>query len=143
MQRGIQMDPWFDVSGIPSRVLFQTNYYSEAVGVLPPIQRFATILLSTFGSDPVRPWLGTNFNQLPRMNIVNKEELHSFVSTEVDKAKVQFFTLQDEETDVLTQDDIISTIDLVGVEVLEGSRVVVNILFKPLTTEAINVALTA
>ena len=139
MQRGIQMDPWFDVSGLPSRVLFQTNYYSEAVGVLPPIQRFATILLSTLGSDPVRPWLGTKFNQLPRMNIVNKTELHSFVSGEVDKAKVQFFTLQDEETDVLTQDDIISTIDLVSVDILEGSRIVVNILFKPLTTEAINV----
>lgn len=143
MQRGIQMDPWFDATGIPTKVLFETNYYTEATGVLPPIQRFASILLSTLGSDPVRPWLGTDFNKLPRMNIVSEEDLNDFVSAEVDKAKVQFFALQTEEAATMSNDDVISSISLNGVSILEGSRVVVNILFVPLTSEAINVALTA
>jgi hypothetical protein len=138
-KRGVLMQPRLDASGNIVLVKYDTNPYQYAVGVIRSIQKFSVVLLTTKGTDPIRPWFGTLFSSLLKMNITNKTDLDVFVNDQVDDAKNQFFTLQNEDT-TLIEVDRISNIKLVSVELSETGAISVTIRFYASSGDSVTIS---
>lgn len=125
----------------PTRVYYDTDPYNVAEGALRSFQRFVAIALTSVGTDSIRPWLGTALPQLPMYNIHVEDEMKLFVRDEVRKAITQFFTLQSQEIDTYSDMDIITAIDIVSVDILEGNRISIKLKFTPKNARAITMSL--
>ena len=141
LKTGVLIEPRFRKSGGIIRVTYETNPYDKATGLLRIVQKFSVILLTTKGSDKVRPWFGTYFPRLPQMNIGVKADLDIFVKDQVADAKSQFDVLQGEDKSTLSPDDYLQDVKILGVEVVNTNNVVVSLRFISATEQSLEQAL--
>ena len=125
----------------PVSIKYMTDPYNLAYGALRAFQRFAAIALTSVGTDSLRPWLGTAIPQLPMYNIHLEEDMKVFVRLELQKAIQQFFTLQSQEIDTYTDEDIITAIDIIAVEITSVNRVSAKLSFTPKNMQAVLLSL--
>ena len=113
--------------------------YKEAQGPLRAVQKFAIILMTTQGSDSLRPWFGTKMSRLSRMNIVDRVETELFIRDQVTEGVRQFFKLQAEESvqNAQTADDLITSIELLEVDINTANQVSVVIKLTPAKYSAV------
>ena len=141
LKTGVLIEPRFRKSGGIIRVTYETNPYDKATGLLRIVQKFSVILLTTKGSDKVRPWFGTYFPVLPQMNIGVKADLDIFVKDQVADAKSQFDILQSEDKSTLSPDDYLQDVKILGIEVVNTNNVVVSLRFISATDKSLEQAL--
>lgn len=116
----------------PVRLEYTLDPYDKAEGPLRAMQKFTVILLTTVGSDPIRPWFGTYISRLCRMNVVDRSETKIFVRDQISEAIRQFFKLQSEEAQQNTQtaDDVITSIELVELDLNSANQISLRIKFE-------------
>lgn len=118
-------------------VSYSLKTKKATIGPLRSMQKFKVILLTSTGTDPLRPWFGTKLNKLIRMNITNTTELRYFIRQECKSAINQFFNLQAGEAKQNNQKaiDVIDSIELVTVDIIDKK---INLVFriKPLRGDA-------
>ena len=141
LKSGVLIEPRFRKSGGIIRVTYETNPYDKATGLLRIVQKFSVVLLTTKGSDKVRPWFGTYFSRLPQMNIGVKADLDIFVRDQVADAKSQFDILQGEDKSTLAPDDYLRDVKILGIEVVNTNNVVVSLRFISATEQSLEQAL--
>lgn len=126
------LNPRLEKNVGPMRLQYTLDPYDKADGPLRAMQKFSVILLTTVGSDPIRPWFGTYISRLCRMNIVDRTETRIFVKDQISEAIRQFFKLQSEETkqNDQTVDDIITSIELVDLNLDDANQVYARIKFE-------------
>ena len=114
-------------------VSYELDPYDRAEGPIRAMQKFVVILMTTVGTDPLRPWFGTQMPQLCRMNIVDRAETRIFVQDQVSEAIRQFFKLQSGEysQNVQTADDIITAIELTDLTIDTGNYISLTLRFTP------------
>lgn len=115
------------------------NPYTTAEGPIRAMQKFLVILLTTVGSDSMRPWFGTYMPQMLHMNIVNRTETQLFIREQVSEAIRQFFKLQSGEATQNNQEaiDLISSIELKDLTINNSNQIFLNIKFTPVKQESI------
>ena len=118
----------------PVRLHYTLDPYDKAEGPIRAMQKLAVILMTTVGSDPIRPWFGTYISRLARMNVVDRTETKIFVRDQVSEAIRQFFKLQSEESQQNNQtaDDVISSIELVELDLNSNNEIFMRIKFESL-----------
>lgn len=126
------MNPRLEPNIGPVRLTYTLDPYDKAEGPLRAMQKFAVILLTTVGSDPIRPWLGTYISRLSRMNIVDRTETKIFIRDQVSEAIRQFFKLQSEESQQnrQTADDVITSIELVELDLDADNHAFLRVKFE-------------
>lgn len=126
------MNPRLEPNVGPEKLNYTLDPYDKAEGPLRAMQKFAVILLTTVGSDPIRPWFGTYISRLCRMNVVDRTETKIFVRDQVSEAIRQFFKLQSEEAtqNRQTADDVITSIELVDLDLSADNNVFLRIKFE-------------
>lgn len=126
------MNPRLEPDVGPVKLNYTLDPYDKAEGPLRAMQKFAVILLTTVGSDPIRPWFGTYISRLCRMNVVDRTETKIFVRDQVSEAIRQFFKLQSEEAtqNRQTADDVITSIELVDLDLSADNNVFLHIKFE-------------
>ena len=104
-----------------------------AEGPLRAVQKFSVILMTTQGSDTLRPWFGTKLSRLSRMNIVDRVETELFIRDQVTEGIRQFFKLQAEEStqNAQTANDLITSIELMEVAINDANQIYVVIKLTP------------
>lgn len=139
MISGLIINPRLNPKGYKDQVLYTLDPYDTVSGPLRAMQKFTAIMMTTKGTDPIRPWFGTHISQLCRMNIVNREETKLLIKDEISDAVDQFFKLQAEESfrNRQTSHDVIVSIDLVAVDINLSNQIAFNIRFTPLKQESI------
>ena len=95
--------------------------------------------MTTQGSDSLRPWFGTKMSRLSRMNIVDRVETELFIRDQVTEGVRQFFKLQAEESvqNAQTADDLITSIELLEVDINTANQVSVVIKLTPAKYSAV------
>lgn len=114
-------------------VTFTLDPYTTAEGPIRAMQKFVVILLTTVGSDSMRPWFGTYMPQMLHMNIVDRTETQLFVRDQVSEAIRQFFKLQSEEAVQNEQEanDLITSIELIDLSISTSNQINLSIKFTP------------
>lgn len=107
--------------------------YTTAEGPIRAMQKFMVILLTTVGTDSLRPWFGTYMPQMLHMNIVNRTETQLFVRDQISEAIRQFFKLQSDEAVQNNQEanDLITSIELVDLSINTSNQINASIKFTP------------
>lgn len=134
MISGLPINPRLKDVGVIQRVTYTLNPYDKAEGPIRAMQKLMIILLTTVGTDPIRPWFGTKLSRICMMNTANNEETKLLISDEVSEGIRQFFKLQSEEFNQNNQtaNDIIKSIELMDISIDANRRVSLKIKFTPL-----------
>lgn len=133
MISGLIMTPRLESNAGPVRVNYTLDPYDKVEGPLRAMQKFTVILMTGVGTDPIRPWFGTKLSKLVRMNVVDTTETKVFVRDQVSEAIRQFFKLQSLESAQNTQtaDDIITSIELMSLEINAANQISITVRFTP------------
>ena len=139
MISGLLINPQLISNVGPKQLKYTLEPYKEAQGPLRAVQKFAIILMTTQGSDSLRPWFGTKMSRLSRMNIVDRVETELFIRDQVTEGVRQFFKLQAEESvqNAQTADDLITSIELLEVDINTANQVSVVIKLTPAQYSAV------
>ena len=139
MISGVLINPQLISNVGPKQLKYTLEPYKEAQGPLRAVQKFAIILMTTQGSDSLRPWFGTKMSRLSRMNIVDRVETELFIRDQVTEGVRQFFKLQAEESvqNAQTADDLITSIELLEVDINTANQVSVVIKLTPAKYSAV------
>lgn len=139
MIKGLLINPQLEKNVGKQLVTCTLNPYTTAEGPIRAMQKFLVILLTTVGSDSMRPWFGTYMPQMLHMNIVNRTETQLFIREQVSEAIRQFFKLQSGEATQNTQEaiDLISSIELTDLTINNSNQIFLNIKFTPAKQESI------
>ncbi len=139
MIKGLLINPQLERNIGKQLITCTLNPYTTAEGPIRAMQKFLVILLTTVGSDSMRPWFGTYMPQMLHMNIVNRTETQLFVREQVSEAIRQFFKLQSNETTQNNQEaiDLISSIELTDLTISNSNQIFLNIKFTPVKQESI------
>ena len=115
MKIGLSIMPKYNKDRQAHKANFTTDSTEFSQGLHMCIQRFAAILFSEKGTDPLRPWFGTKLPALPRSNISSLAAITTFVTAQVDDASEQFFRFQNEEKATKTIDDMLQTVYIIDI----------------------------
>lgn len=139
MIKGLLINPQLEKNVGKQLVTCTLNPYTTAEGPIRAMQKFLVILLTTVGSDSMRPWFGTYMPQVLHMNIVNRTETQLFIRGQVSEAIRQFFKLQSGEATQNNQEaiDLISSIELKDLTINNSNQIFLNIKFTPVKQESI------
>lgn len=139
MIKGLLINPQLEKNVGKQLVTCTLNPYTTAEGPIRAMQKFLVILLTTVGSDSMRPWFGTYMPQMLHMNIVNRTETQLFIREQVSEAIRQFFKLQSGEATQNNQEaiDLISSIELTDLTINNSNQIFLNIKFTPVKQESI------
>lgn len=139
MIKGLLINPQLEKNVGKQLVTCTLNPYTTAEGPIRAMQKFLVILLTTVGSDSMRPWFGTYMPQMLHMNIVNRTETQLFIREQVSEAIRQFFKLQSGEATQNNQEaiDLISSIELTNLTINNSNQIFLNIKFTPVKQESI------
>jgi phage baseplate assembly protein W len=139
MIKGLLINPQLEKNVGKQLVTCTLNPYTTAEGPIRAMQKFLVILLTTVGSDSMRPWFGTYMPQMLHMNIVNRTETQLFIREQVSEAIRQFFKLQSGEATQNNQEaiDLISSIELKDLTINNSNQIFLNIKFTPVKQESI------
>lgn len=139
MIKGLLINPQLEKNVGKQLVTCTLNPYTTAEGPIRAMQKFLVILLTTVGSDSMRPWFGTYMPQMLHMNIVNRTETQLFIREQVSEAIRQFFKLQSSEATQNNQEaiDLISSIELKDLTINNSNQIFLNIKFTPVKQESI------
>lgn len=139
MIKGLLINPQLEKNVGKQLVTCTLNPYTTAAGPIRAMQKFLVILLTTVGSDSMRPWFGTYMPQMLHMNIVNHTETQLFIREQVSEAIRQFFKLQSGEATQNNQEaiDLISSIELTDLTINNSNQIFLNIKFTPAKQESI------
>lgn len=139
MIKGLLINPQLEKNVGKQLVTCTLNPYTTAEGPIRAMQKFLVILLTTVGSDSMRPWFGTYMPQMLHMNIVNRTETQLFIREQVSEAIRQFFKLQSREATQNNQEaiDLISSIELTDLTINNSNQIFLNIKFTPVKQESI------
>lgn len=139
MIKGLLINPQLEKNVGKQLVTCTLNPYITAEGPIRAMQKFLVILLTTVGSDSMRPWFGTYMPQMLHMNIVNRTETQLFIREQVSEAIRQFFKLQSGEATQNNQEaiDLISSIELTDLTINNSNQIFLNIKFTPIKQESI------
>lgn len=139
MIKGLLINPQLEKNVGKQLVTCTLNPYTTAEGPIRAMQKFLVILLTTVGSDSMRPWFGTYMPQMLHMNIVNRTETQLFIREQVSEAIRQFFKLQSGEATQNNQEaiDLISSIELKNLTINNSNQIFLNIKFTPVKQESI------
>lgn len=139
MIKGLLINPRLEKNVGKQLVTCTLNPYTTAEGPIRAMQKFLVILLTTVGSDSMRPWFGTYMPQMLHMNIVNSTETQLFIREQVSEAIRQFFKLQSGEATQNNQEaiDLISSIELTDLTINNSNQIFLNIKFTPVKQESI------
>lgn len=139
MIKGLLINPQLEKNVGKKLVTCTLNPYTTAEGPIRAMQKFLVILLTTVGSDSMRPWFGTYMPQMLHMNIIDKTETQLFVREQVSEAIRQFFKLQSDEATQNNQEaiDLISSIELTDLTINNSNQIFLNIKFTPVKQESI------
>lgn len=139
MIKGLLINPQLEKNVGKQIVTCTLNPYTTAEGPVRAMQKFLVILLTTVGSDSMRPWFGTYMPQMLHMNIVNRTETQLFIREQVSEAIRQFFKLQSGEATQNNQEaiDLISSIELTDLTINNSNQIFLNIKFTPVKQESI------
>ena len=139
MIKGLLINPQLEKNVGKQLVTCTLNPYTTAEGPIRAMQKFLVILLTTVGSDSMRPWFGTYMPQMLHMNIVNRAETQLFIREQVSEAIRQFFKLQSGEATQNNQEaiDLISSIELTDLTINNSNQIFLNIKFTPVKQESI------
>lgn len=139
MIKGLLINPQLEKNVGKQLVTCTLNPYTTAEGPIRAMQKFLVILLTTVGSDSMRPWFGTYMPQMLHMNIVNRTETQLFIREQVSEAIRQFFKLQSGEATQNNQEaiDLISSIELRDLTINNSNQIFLNIKFTPVKQESI------
>ena len=139
MISGLLINPQLISNVGPKQLKYTLEPYKEAQGPLRAVQKFAIILMTTQGSDSLRPWFGTKMSRLSRMNIVDRVETELFIRDQVTEGVRQFFKLQAEESvqNTQTADDLITSIELLEVDINAANQVSIVIKLTPAKYSAV------
>ena len=139
MIKGLLINPQLEKNAGKQLVTCTLNPYTTAEGPIRAMQKFLVILLTTVGSDSMRPWFGTYMPQMLHMNIVNRTETQLFIREQVSEAIRQFFKLQSSEATQNNQEaiDLISSIELKDLTINNSNQIFLNIKFTPVKQESI------
>lgn len=131
MISGLIINPRLEGKVGPVEVKYTLDPYDKAEGPVRAMQKFTVILMTTVGTDPLRPWFGTYLSRLCRMNIVDRTETQIFVRDQVSEAIRQFFVLQSAESsqNIQSSDDVISSIELVNLDINDANQISLEIKF--------------
>lgn len=131
MISGLIVNPRLESNVGKTEVLYSLDPYDKAEGPVRAMQKFTVILMTTVGTDPLRPWFGTYLSRLCKMNIVDRTETQLFVRDQVSDAIRQFFSLQSAEGGQNKQgaDDVISSIELVSLNINDANQISLEIKF--------------
>ena len=125
----------------PEKVSYTLKPKYNVKGPSRSIQKFVVILMTTLGTDPIRPWFGTLLNKLYLMNVAKGDTTSAFVKEQVLSAISQYFRLQSEEAvqngAECTDDDKIQSIDVVSITVDAEHHVIATLRFVPVNANAI------
>ena len=143
MIKGLLINPQLEKNVGKQLVTCTLNPYTTAEGPIRAMQKFLVILLTTVGSDSMRPWFGTYMPQMLHMNIVNRTETQLFIREQVSEAIRQFFKLQSGEATQNNQEaiDLISSIELKDLTINNSNQIFLNIKFTPVKQESITYSL--
>lgn len=141
MKKGVLMQPLLQYNKGRVSVAYETDPYGVAQGPIRAMQRYIVIVMSTLGTDALRPWFGTNLNALPSMNISSVAEIQLYVKDEIKSATAQFFRLQEEEASSTYPIDVIQSIELLNVEVSDTNNVRLDVMFYPLQSDSIKLSI--
>ena len=137
MKQGVLMQPMLTRSSSAQAVTYTTDPYKKVLGPLRSMQKYAVILLTTKGTDPLRKWFGTNLSKLPLMNMYDETAVKLFIKDEVKDANTQFLTIQKDDSG-LTANDIITSIELVGVTITSTNNIKIELMFYPQVGTAVS-----
>ena len=139
MIKGLLINPQLEKNVGKQLITCTLNPYTTAEGPIRAMQKFLVILLTTVGSDSMRPWFGTYMPQMLHMNIVNRTETQLFIREQVSEAIRQFFKLQSGEATQNNQEaiDLISSIELTDLTINNSNQIFLNIKFTPVKQESI------
>lgn len=139
MIKGLLINPQLEKNVGKQLVTCTLNPYTTAEGPIRAMQKFLVILLTTVGSDSMRPWFGTYMPQMLHMNIIDKTETQLFIREQVSEAIRQFFKLQSDEATQNNQEaiDLISSIELTDLTINNSNQIFLNIKFTPVKQESI------
>lgn len=140
MKKSVLMTPGYDKNGYIIRSIFSTDPYDTAEGLLRITQKFAAILLTSKGTDSIRPWFGTRFNEIATGNIGDIAVLKMNIKAQVDDAYQQYVRLQDDDVG-LTKDDLLASVVVKDIIVNEDASVGVVLRFTSYTQRAIELSL--
>ena len=140
---GVLIEPRFKENSALCQVSFETNPYDIAQGLIRNIQKFVIIMLTTKGTDLVRPWFGTYFSSLPRSNIGSVADIQLFVKDQVSDAQTQFFKLQSNDSSTLDLTDTVTNITLTDIVITDKNKIAVYLYFTGGNQESLSVSLTA
>jgi hypothetical protein len=140
MKTGVLMQPLLNYRLGTVRITYQTDPYLKAVGPIRSMQKYTVIALTTKGTDTLRPWFGTHLAQLPLMNMYNTAEVELFIRDEVKEATKQFFIIQNDDTN-LKSEDIIDSIELKSISINNRNNIAIEIMFYPLKGDSISLSL--
>lgn len=132
MRRGLRIMNSFSKNNV-IRTSFGTDGSGVSEGLHSCIQRFIVILMTYKGTDSIRPWFGTYFPGIPKMNVINMSALELFVKEQVNEAREQFYRLENEDTSKLTDDDRLKSVEVVDMYINAQYRVVVKLHFTSYT----------
>lgn len=140
MKQGVLIQSRYKEDGTITKVKYEINPYDYASGLLLSVQRFAVILFTTKGTDPIRPWFGTKFNSIAHGNVGTTKTMELNIRDTIRDAHTQLMDFQNSEAN-LTDDDRIKTVDLVSFTIDESSRLIVTLMFTGYTDEAVTTSL--
>lgn len=140
MKQSLRMEPKINAIGLRTKVTFETDPYSIATGALRNMQKYCAILLTTKGTDKLRPNFGTNLVDLQGMNIQTTSETRLFITDQINSANSQFFAIQNADRTLL-EDDIMLNVTLIDISISSTNKIIISLLFTPKTTKAITMSL--
>lgn len=118
----------------PEKVSYTLNPYDKAQGPIRAMQKFAVILMTTKGTDPLRPWFGTYLTKLYRMNVQLNGETLTFVRDQISSAIKQFFQLQAKESvqnkEAQETYDLVDSITVTDISLDAENHINVTLLFN-------------
>ena len=139
-KKSIIMNPMILSSGLIERVIFETDPYGIAMGVIRNIQKYCVILLTNKGTDRLHPLFGTRLSELPMMNISSNSDIRLFINDQVRSATSQFFSLQKEDN-TLVPDDVLVSVELVSINISSTNKISIVLKFTPQTDDAVTLSI--
>ena len=139
-KKSIIMNPMILSSGLIERVIFETDSYGIAMGVIRNIQKYCVILLTNKGTDRLHPLFGTRLSELPMMNISSNSDIRLFINDQVRSATSQFFSLQKEDN-TLVPDDVLVSVELVSINISSTNKISIVLKFTPQTDDAVTLSI--
>lgn len=139
-KKSIIMQPLLASNGSRTTVVFETDPYTVAQGVIRNIQKYCVLLLTNKGTDTLHPYFGTQFATIPLRNISTLTEMRLFISDQIKDATNQFFAMQNADT-TLVEDDILIGVSVVSIDISNISKISVTLKFVPKTSNAITLSL--